>query len=110
MMPSSALSFAMLLALLPSPLLASAPMTPLTDPLARCLDSTLSAYYIEPSSDPVNATKFVIYLEGGGECASNVSCTKATTSVLGSSKVRSEAGNAAAHRRSSMHAPLHYFF
>jgi len=57
----------------------------------------------------MNATKFVIYLEGGGECASNVSCTKATNSVLGSSKVRSEVG-VAAHRRSSIHAPFHYLF
>ena len=66
--------------------IATAPITMLTDSLARCLDGTLSAFYIEPASDPSNATKFVIYLEGGGECAAQASCSAATQSVLGSSK------------------------
>ena len=65
---------------------AVAPITRLTDPKARCLDGTLSAFYLEPAADAANKTKFVIYLEGGGECGSAASCAAATTGVLGSSK------------------------
>lgn len=67
-------------------LASAAPITRLTDPLARCLDGTLSALYVEPAAAPVNATRFVIFLEGGGECASAGSCSAATSSVLGSAK------------------------
>ena len=65
---------------------AIAPLTLLTDPKARCLDGTLSGYYIEPATAPENSTKFVIYLEGGGECNKQSTCAKATQGPLGSSK------------------------
>ena len=61
---------------------AIAPLTMLTNSSAKCLDGTLSGYYIEPG-DP---KRFVIYLEGGGECNLESSCSAATTSALGSSK------------------------
>jgi O-palmitoleoyl-L-serine hydrolase len=64
---------------------AAVPKTPLTDPAARCLDGTLSAYYLQPGAG-ANASKFVIYLEGGGECTTNSSCHAQLDSVLGSSK------------------------
>ncbi len=51
---------------------ASVPRTNLTDPLARCMDGTLSAYYLQPSSTPRGAGKWVLYLEGGGECTTEV--------------------------------------
>lgn len=66
--------------------LAAAPLTMLTDPRATCLDGTLSGFYIEPAASPANATKFVIFLQGGGECASATACTAATKNSLGSSK------------------------
>src|SRR5206468_3856824 len=51
------------------------PLTLLTDPTARCMDGTLSGYYLEKASAPQNATKYVIFLEGGGECTTQqVSC------------------------------------
>lgn len=65
---------------------ASAPLVLLTDARATCLDGTLSGLYVEPAAPgSANATKFVIFLEGGGECANAASCTAASKSVLGSS-------------------------
>lgn len=64
---------------------AAAPIAFLRDARARCLDGSRGAYYVEPASAPVNATKFILYLEGGGECASAASCLAATRGVLGSS-------------------------
>ena len=49
------------------------------------MDGTLSAYYYQPGIGE-NATRFIIYLEGGGECTTNSSCTSHLDSVLGSSK------------------------
>jgi hypothetical protein len=67
---------------------AAAPLRLLTDSRATCLDGTLSGFYYEPYSDPgeANATKWVIFLQGGGECANAVSCAAAAKSELGSSK------------------------
>lgn len=65
---------------------AVAPLTMLTDTRAKCLDGTLSGYYFEGASAPENSTKYVIFLEGGGECNKQSTCTSATTGPLGSSK------------------------
>ena len=44
-------------------------LTLLEDPLAKCLDATQSGYYYEPSTTPdgANSSKWVFYLQGGGE-------------------------------------------
>ncbi len=62
-----------------------APLTMLTDPTARCLDGTLSGYYHQPATSAADSTRWVIFLEGGGECASQTACTDATHTALGSS-------------------------
>jgi hypothetical protein len=48
---------------------ASVPLTLLKNPQARCLDGTLSGYYHQAASASSSSTKFVLFLEGGGECA-----------------------------------------
>lgn len=48
----------------------SAPLTKLTDQRAKCMDGTLSGYYYQQSSTSRGSTKWVLFLEGGGECAS----------------------------------------
>jgi hypothetical protein len=63
---------------------ASAPLTLLTDPKARCMDGTLSGFYYQPSL--VNNTKWVLYLQGGGECTTENACKGALNGPLGSSK------------------------
>lgn len=66
-----------------------APLTLLsaaTAPLARCLDGTQSGYYLLPASAPMNATKWIFSLEGGGECTTASACAGALNSALGSSK------------------------
>jgi len=62
------------------------PLTMLENPQAKCLDGSLGGYYYEPSSDPDASSKWVIYLNGGGECDNADSCEWATTGSLGSSK------------------------
>ena len=69
-----------------SALAAPVPLTKLTDTAARCLDGTLSGYYHRSASAPANASKFIIHLQGGGECVDAKSCTQATTQAIGSSK------------------------
>jgi hypothetical protein len=49
------------------------------------MDGTLGAFYWQRAKSTVNATKFVIYLEGGGECATEAACTGAVNGPLGSS-------------------------
>jgi len=64
-----------------------APLTLLTDyPQAKCLDGTPSGYYMQGALDQSSAHKWVIFLEGGGECNTQVACQAATTNALGSSK------------------------
>lgn len=53
---------------------------------ARCLDGSMGGYYAQPASAKENSTKWVIYLNGGGECDSEDACKYQTTSALGSSK------------------------
>jgi hypothetical protein len=84
-----------------------APLIPLTDSKARCMDGTLSGYYFQSkfmrfifvfsllfvyflflleSTKESESTKWVIHLQGGGECASKDSCYSELSSNLGSSK------------------------
>jgi len=63
-------------------------------PNARCLDGSQAGYYFQPASTPDASSKWVIYLNGGGECASEESCLAQTTSALGSSKYFSESVDA----------------
>ena len=51
---------------------------------AVCLDSTPAAYYFRPSSS--NSTRWVISLEGGGECTTDADCLARSTTKRGSSR------------------------
>ena len=51
---------------------------------ARCLDGTRPAYYIKPSAT-ANASKYVVYFQGGGWCYTLADCAKRATGALGSS-------------------------
>ncbi len=62
------------------------PLTMLSDPKAKCLDGTQAGYYAQPAPNPEDSTKFVIYLNGGGECDKEGPCKAQLTSSLGSSK------------------------
>jgi hypothetical protein len=62
------------------------PLTLLTDPRATCMDGSLSGYYYEPSTAASDATKWVIDLQGGGECDREDACKAQLTTQLGSSK------------------------
>jgi ribosome maturation protein SDO1 len=57
-----------------------------TYPDARCLDGSQAGYYMQPASAAENSTKWVIYLNGGGECDSESACTYQAGTELGSSK------------------------
>ena len=61
------------------------PLTLLSEPRAKCMDGTQSGYYIRPGIGE-NSTRFVINLEGGGECATEASCKSKLNGPLGSSK------------------------
>lgn len=64
-----------------------APLTMLSDyPQAKCLDGTNAGYYAQGASNEDDALKWVIYLDGGGECDSESACLAQTDSALGSSK------------------------
>eukprot|EP01147_Barroeca_monosierra_P006562 gene6562-7514_t len=60
------------------------PLHLLSDSKARCMDGSQAGYYIRPGSD-VNSTRFVINLQGGGECADEKSCKAKLKTSLGSS-------------------------
>lgn len=62
------------------------PLQLLTDPKARCMDGTPGGYYLEPAARGANETKWIIYLQGGGECGNQPSCDARKDSSLGSSK------------------------
>eukprot|EP00946_MAST-07B_sp_MAST-7B-sp1_P001554 g1554.t1 len=51
---------------------------------ARCLDGSRPAYYIKPSAT-ANASKFVVYFQGGGWCYTVTDCVDRATGPLGSS-------------------------
>mmetsp|Transcript_2368 Transcript_2368/g.1699 ORF Transcript_2368/g.1699 Transcript_2368/m.1699 type:complete len:399 (+) Transcript_2368:54-1250(+) len=65
---------------------AKVPLTMLSDPKAKCLDGTQAGYYAQSASNPVNKNKWVIYLNGGGECDTYDACWYQTSNALGSSK------------------------
>ena len=88
----------------------NAPLTLLTDSKARCMDGTLSGYYFQSkytysclemfnyyfnfffnvsvteATRAEDSTKWVIHLQGGGECATKDACYGELNSNLGSSK------------------------
>jgi len=41
---------------------------------AYCMDGSAGAYYVERASAAANATKWVVYIEGGGECRTLDDC------------------------------------
>jgi ribosome maturation protein SDO1 len=49
----------------------------------RCADGTMAGFYIHEGTDP---SLFVIFMEGGGACYDEVTCTKRSHMHLGSSK------------------------
>jgi len=51
---------------------------------AVCLDGSPAAYYFRPSSS--NSSRWVISLEGGGECTTDADCLARSTTKRGSSK------------------------
>jgi len=52
---------------------------------ARCLDGSQGGYYYRAGKGE-NTSKFVILLQGGGECVTKDSCTERAGTALGSSK------------------------
>lgn len=52
---------------------------------ARCLDGTNSGYYYAPATAKENASKWVLFLEGGGACYDYDDCAKRCTNHLGTS-------------------------
>lgn len=77
-------AFYIALALCVGHALSIANLVRLTDERAKCMDGTLSGYYIEEST--ANPDKFIIHLQGGGECASKAACAAQINTPLGSSK------------------------
>eukprot|EP00823_Brevimastigomonas_motovehiculus_P006015 TRINITY_DN4726_c0_g1_i1.p1 TRINITY_DN4726_c0_g1~~TRINITY_DN4726_c0_g1_i1.p1 ORF type:complete len:382 (+),score=66.58 TRINITY_DN4726_c0_g1_i1:101-1246(+) len=63
-----------------------APLTLLNDPKARCLDGTQAGFYAQVSTNKNDRNKWIIYLNGGGECDQKEACESATHGALGSSK------------------------
>ena len=62
------------------------PLTMLTDKTAKCLDGTQAGYYYQAANKAEDKKKWVIYLNGGGECDNQVACQSQTGNALGSSK------------------------
>jgi hypothetical protein len=62
-----------------------APLTKLTDPGARCMDGTLGGFYHQRATNPAEAGKWVIHMQGGGECVNSLQCTRRFNSSLASS-------------------------
>jgi len=55
-------------------------------PDARCLDGSPGAFYFKEASHEASKDKWVIALQGGGECTTNAECTQRSATILGSSK------------------------
>jgi hypothetical protein len=62
-----------------------APLTKLTDLGARCMDGTLGGFYHQRATNPAEAGKWVIHMQGGGECVNSLQCTRRFNSSLASS-------------------------
>ena len=56
---------------------------PSVSPNARCLDSSLAGYYYRPSA--TNSSSWVVFLQGGGACATFADCSARAKTGLGSS-------------------------
>lgn len=65
----------------------SVPLTLLdeTNSIGRCLDGSFGGYYYDPYTDNDNSKKWVLYLEGGGECDTQELCQSKLNTALGSS-------------------------
>lgn len=74
---------------------ASAPLTMLTDAKAKCMDGTQAGFYAQSAANSSDANKWVIYLNGGGECDSESACVSQTSNSMGSSKYFSGTADAA---------------
>eukprot|EP00041_Stephanoeca_diplocostata_P007467 m.106215 g.106215 ORF g.106215 m.106215 type:complete len:386 (+) comp16890_c0_seq1:32-1189(+) len=68
------------------PVAPDAPLTLLTSPEAVCMDGTPSGYYHQPATSPAARNKWVIHLQGGGECTTQEACQSRVGTRLGSSK------------------------
>lgn len=55
-------------------------------PFAKCLDGSPAGYYAQQTASVEDKNKWVLYLNGGGECDNEESCLSQTGSALGSSK------------------------
>lgn len=67
---------------------AKVPLTILSSdeyPAAKCLDGTPAGYYAQRATSLADRNKWVLYLNGGGECDSEDACKYQTSSELGSS-------------------------
>jgi len=62
-----------------------APLTKLTNPAARCMDGTLSGFYHQRATEAASKAKWVIHLQGGGECVDSVQCARRFNTSLASS-------------------------
>ena len=67
----------------------AAPPAPLTllkaYPDAVCMDGSPGGYYHQPATAAADRDKWVIHLEGGGECNDETTCKKKMSTALGSS-------------------------
>lgn len=54
-------------------------------PQARCIDGSSAGFYLSPATSLANATKWVIFLQGGGECVTEADCANRAKTNLGSS-------------------------
>jgi hypothetical protein len=79
------LSLVVLSSILLAAYASNAPLYMLSDPKAKCLDGTQAGFYAETASDPADKRKWVIYLNGGGECDNESACKAQLTGSLGSS-------------------------
>lgn len=61
------------------------PITILKDPIAKCLDGSPAGVYIQPASSSAMTKKWILHLNGGGECDNKEACLSQTTNALGSS-------------------------
>jgi hypothetical protein len=61
------------------------PLTKLTDPSAKCMDGTLGGFYHQHAKVEANKAKWVIHMQGGGECVDSVQCARRFNSSLSSS-------------------------
>jgi len=54
---------------------------------AMCLDGSPAAYYFKPASKTEDATKWILFFQGGGWCYNELDCSVRATTYMGSSKL-----------------------